>query len=76
MMGITSTITWPRFFGLRYLGAVSGYAMAWTVAGSALGPYLFSLAFDAAGSYDFGAILCGAIGFLGVLGVFFVKKPT
>ncbi|MGC9313620.1 MAG: MFS transporter [Sediminispirochaetaceae bacterium] len=76
MMGITSTITWPRFFGLRYLGAVSGYAMAWTVAGSALGPYLFSLAFDAAGSYDFGAILCAGIAFLGILGVFFVKKPA
>ncbi len=76
MMGITSTITWPRFFGLRYLGAVSGYAMAWTVAGSALGPYVFSLTLDMLGSYDLSALLCGGIGFLGVLGVFFVKKPT
>jgi len=76
MMGITSTITWPRFYGLRYLGAVSGYAMAWTVAGSALGPYLFSLAFVVLGSYDSGALLCGGIGLLGLLGVFFVKKPA
>lgn len=43
MFGILSTITWPRFYGTRHLGAISGFAASWMVAGSALGPFLFSL---------------------------------
>jgi MFS transporter, OFA family, oxalate/formate antiporter len=50
-MGITGSISWPRYFGLAHLGEVSGYAMAWTVAGSAVGPYVFSLSLDFFGSY-------------------------
>jgi len=76
MMGIMSNLTWPRFFGLKYLGEVSGYAMGWSVAGSAVGPYLFSLSLDLMGSYFLGAALCLGIGLLGMLGVFFVKKPA
>jgi MFS family permease len=45
-------VTWPRFFGLKNLGAISGYSMSWTVIGSALGPYLFSLSKDLTSSYD------------------------
>ena len=44
-------VTWPRFFGLKNLGAISGFSMSWTVIGSALGPYLFSLSFERAGNY-------------------------
>jgi len=36
-------ITWPRFFGLQHLGAISGKAMSMLVLASALGPVLFSL---------------------------------
>ncbi|MDA3821712.1 MAG: MFS transporter [Bacteroidales bacterium] len=45
-------VTWPRFFGLKNLGAISGYSLSWTVIGSALGPYLFSLSKDFSHSYD------------------------
>lgn len=51
-------VTWPRFFGLQNLGAISGYSLSWTVTGSALGPYLFSLSFDLTGHYDLVALLC------------------
>lgn len=37
------SITWPRFFGRKYLGAISGNAMSMLVFASALGPVLFSL---------------------------------
>jgi OFA family oxalate/formate antiporter-like MFS transporter len=45
-------VTWPRFFGLKNLGAISGYSLSWTVIGSALGPYFFSLSKDFSQNYD------------------------
>jgi len=45
-------VTWPRFYGLKNLGAISGFSMSWTVIASALGPYLFSLSFNWTGNYD------------------------
>ncbi|MCF7915958.1 MAG: MFS transporter [Spirochaetaceae bacterium] len=76
MMGITSNITWPRFFGLRHLGAVSGYAMAWTVAGSAVGPYFFSLSLDLTGTYASAALITLVSGGLLALGALFVRRPV
>lgn len=76
MMGITSNITWPRFFGLRHLGAVSGYAMAWTVAGSAVGPYFFSLSLDLTGTYALSALVTLICGAALTVGALFVRRPT
>ncbi len=53
--GIFSLITaaaWPKLFGRLHLGAISGVVTAWMVAGSALGPYLFSLLKDITGTYQ------------------------
>ncbi len=76
MMGITSNITWPRFFGLKHLGAVSGFALAWSVAGSAIGPYFFSLSLDITGSYSFAAFITLIIGAILSVGTFFVRRPV
>ncbi|MFP4212173.1 MAG: MFS transporter [Alkalispirochaeta sp.] len=51
MFGIVVNVPWPRFYGTEHLGRISGYAMGWTVAGSAIGPYLFSLSLDTFGRY-------------------------
>jgi cyanate permease len=75
MMGITGNITWPRYFGRLHLGAVSGLAMALTVAGSAVGPYVFSLSLDLAGSYGFSAAVFFAVSVLLFVGSFFAKRP-
>jgi hypothetical protein len=48
---VLAAVTWPRFFGLKNLGAISGFSMSWQVIGSALGPYLFSVAFGMNGTY-------------------------
>lgn len=45
-------ITWPRFFGVRHLGAISGKAMSMLVLASALGPVLFSLSNTLFHSYE------------------------
>ncbi|TVQ38241.1 MAG: MFS transporter [Spirochaetaceae bacterium] len=51
MMNINTVITWPRFFGITHLGRISGVAFVWMVAGSAIGPYVYSLSEWATGSY-------------------------
>jgi MFS family permease len=58
---VLSAVTWPRFFGLKNLGAISGFSLSWLVIGSALGPYLFSLAFDLHGTYVMVAQACLAV---------------
>jgi hypothetical protein len=36
-------VSWPRFYGRKHLGAISGKSMSMIVLASALGPSLFSL---------------------------------
>jgi MFS family permease len=57
-------VTWPRFYGIKNLGAISGYSLSWTVIGSALGPYMFSVSMDLTGSYDLVAWICFGISIL------------
>ncbi len=57
-------VTWPRFYGLKNLGAISGFSLSWTVIGSALGPYLFSVSFDISGGYGLVSCICAGISIL------------
>ena len=61
MFGIVIAVPWPRFYGLTHLGRISGFVTGWTVAGSALGPYLFNVYFDLFGGYWGASILTAAI---------------
>jgi sugar phosphate permease len=76
MMGITGNITWPRYFGRLHLGAISGFAMSLTVAGSAIGPYVFSLSLSLFGSYAAAGGLFAAAALLLFIGTLFVKRPV
>lgn len=68
-------VTWPRFFGLKNLGAISGFSMSWTVIGSAMGPYLFSLSFKYFDGYGPVAWLCLGISALLLLLAFRANNP-
>ncbi|MCB9247580.1 MAG: MFS transporter [Ignavibacteriales bacterium] len=57
LFGVISSVSWPRFYGTKHLGEISGYSMSWIVAGSAIGPYLFSLLFHLQGDYVFAGIV-------------------
>jgi len=46
-----SGIVWPRFFGRRHLGSISGFGMSSMVIASGIGPLLFSLSLNLTGSY-------------------------
>lgn len=58
MFGIISAATWPRFFGRAHLGAISGFSTSIVVAGTAVGPYLFSISHDWFGSYRAATLVC------------------
>ena len=78
MMGLFSvitTVTWPRYFGKRYLGAVSGQATMFIVFGSALGPVLFSASLSNTGDYGVAGWVCCAIFFTLVLGATRADNP-
>lgn len=51
MFSVLSTVVWPKFYGTKHLGAISGFAMGFLVAGSAIGPYFFSLSKTLMSSY-------------------------
>ncbi|MCD4711404.1 MAG: MFS transporter [Bacteroidales bacterium] len=68
-------VTWPRFYGLKHLGAISGFSLSWTVIGSALGPYMFSLSIDFTSSYDMVAWICLAISVIVVALAFKADNP-
>jgi len=57
-------VSWPRFYGLKHLGAISGSSLSFTVIGSALGPYMFSLSHEWTGKYDLVGWVCLSIGLI------------
>jgi len=70
LFGVVSTVSWPRFYGTKYFGEISGYNMSWVVGGSAIDLYLFSLLSDANQSYFFSGIvmtiICVVLTFLSI----------
>jgi sugar phosphate permease len=76
VFGILSNVTWPRFFGRGHLGAISGFVMAFTVVGTAVGPYVFSLGRDLTGSYGLPALLCAAVALALLLAAGRANRPT
>ena len=59
--GVLNSITWIRLFGKKHLGEITGFAMGWIVAGSAFGPYIFSISEKVTGGYGAAILLCFAI---------------
>jgi len=54
---VLMNIAWINTFGKTHLGAISGFAMGWTVAGSAVGPFIFSALRDLYGNYSLPTII-------------------
>jgi len=73
---VLAAVTWPRFFGLKNLGAISGFSMSWQVIGSALGPYLFSVAFSLNGTYSMVALFSLAVSIILFILSFRANNPS
>jgi MFS transporter, OFA family, oxalate/formate antiporter len=76
MFGIISNLAWPRFYGRRHLGAVSGFASALAVGGSAIGPYFFSFGRDLSGGYLIPTLLCGVLAAALFVASFWANRPA
>ena len=76
LFGVTGNVAWARYFGRKHLGAVTGFATAWIVAGSAVGPYLFSLSHDGTGTYTLAAAVSLGILFVLFIGAWKAERPT
>lgn len=70
-----SGIVWPRFFGRKWLGAISGLGMASMVISSGLGPLSFSLSLRLTGSYEPIIWLAGLVPLSLFIGSFWADNP-
>ncbi|MDG5799249.1 MFS transporter [Marinilabiliaceae bacterium ANBcel2] len=52
LFSVLNAVAWPRLFGRKHLGAVSGKAMSMVVFASALAPILFSLSYTRLDTYS------------------------
>jgi MFS family permease len=57
LYNVIMTVTWPRFYGQKHLGSISGFVMALVVFTSALGPVLYSLSLTRFGSYNYASFV-------------------
>ena len=70
-----SIVTWPRFFGRKHLGAITGVNMSTLVFASAIGPVVFSAGRQMTGTYNFTILACSVIPMLLLVAGFFVRNP-
>ncbi|MDD4145268.1 MAG: MFS transporter [Prolixibacteraceae bacterium] len=56
LFNVLMTVTWPRFYGQKHLGSISGFVMSLVVFSSALGPVLYSFSLTRLGSYDYASL--------------------
>ncbi len=76
MYTVLIAVTWPRFFGLKNLGAISGFSLSWAVIASALGPYLFSLSMNITGKYIAIALINAVLSVILFLVAFKADNPN
>lgn len=65
LYNVIMSVTWPRFYGRKHLGSITGFVMSLIVFASALGPMAFSFSYTRLGSYSYTAFALAAI--VGVL---------
>ncbi|TBN06609.1 MFS transporter [Hyunsoonleella flava] len=75
LFAVVNAVTWPRYFGRKHLGAITGKAMSFLVIASAIAPSLFSYCYTTLGTYaNIGYLTGGFLLFL-ILASAKVKNP-
>ncbi len=77
MNGALSASVYAYYFGRAHLGSIKGFATTLSVAGTAVGPFLFAFAFERAGNYA-PVLLWSAVApvLIGVGALFLRPKPV
>jgi len=55
---VLNAVVWPRFYGRKNLGAITGKVMSFIIVSSAIAPSLFSFFFSYFGTYKYIGVLC------------------
>ncbi len=75
LFAVVNAVTWPRYYGRKYLGSITGKVMSFIVIASAIAPSLFSYCFTTFGSYSYITyITLGFLIFL-IIAALKVKNP-
>lgn len=74
LFGCLAGVTWPRYFGRKHLGAISGLNMASVVFASAIGPPLFGLSQAMTHQYDIAVWVSAVLPLITFLCALAVKK--
>ncbi len=75
LFAVLNSVSWPRYFGRRHLGAITGQVTMMMVFASALGPILFSLSLSKFGSYQLAGWVCLIIFASLTFGAFRAENP-
>ena len=76
LFGMLNIVTWPKLYGRKHLGAVSGFAMSVIVAGSAIGPWAFSMVYRFTHSYQGTGLIGLVISSFLMLAILFIPFST
>ncbi len=76
LFSLLSAVAWAKYFGLRHLGAISGFNMSIVVLHSALGPILFSQSLSWTGGYQAAGVLTLLAAFLLLAASFYVREVS
>ncbi len=75
LFAVVNAVTWPRYYGRKYLGAITGKVMSFLVIASAIAPSLFSYCFTTLGSYSYISYITLAFLLVILIGSIKVKNP-
>ena len=75
LFAVVNAVTWPRYFGRKHLGAITGKVMSFLVIASAIAPSLFSYCFTLLGSYANISYLTGGFLLFLIIASTKVKNP-
>ncbi len=53
LFSVINAVTWPRYYGRKFLGSITGKVMSFLVIASAIAPSLFSYSYTTLGSYSY-----------------------
>lgn len=75
LYAVINAVTWPRFYGRKYLGSITGKVMSFLVIASAIAPSLFSYSYSLLGSYSYISYITLIFLFFLIIGSIKVKNP-
>ena len=75
VFGFLTGMVWPRFFGRKHLGAISGVNMSTLVYSSAIAPLCFSLVYESTGHYRVMFMIITILSIISIIASFWAGNP-